>query len=146
MELTIGLVIEEDGSCGTYVLCLNKSLYGLKQGSYNWFMKLKNGLEARDLVQSNVDLCVFFGEELVALTYVDNVIIIGDTTKKIDELIQALHGSDENFYFTDNGSIEKYLGVEIKQLGKDCFKFSQPFLIKRVLALLDANKELLTRS
>ena len=47
-------------------------------------MKLKNVLEARDLVQSNVDPYVFFGEGLVGLIYVDDVIIIGDTTKKID--------------------------------------------------------------
>ena len=68
--------------------------------------------------------------------YVDDVIIIGDTTKKIDGLIQALHGGDENFDFTEKGSIDKYLGVEIKQLGKDSFKISKPCLIKRVLALL----------
>ena len=99
-------------------------------------MKLNNGPEARDLVQSNVGPCVFFGEGLVVLTYVDDVIIIGDTTKKIDELIQALHGGNENFDFTDKGSIDKYLGVEIKQLGKDSFKISKPCLIKRGLALL----------
>jgi len=136
MDIPVGLVNECDGSRGTHVLHLNKSLYGPKQGSYNWFMKLKNGLEARDLVQSSVDPCVFFGEGLVVLTYVDDVIIIGDTTKKIDELIQALHGGNENFDFTDEGSIDKYLGVEITQLGKDSFQFSQPFLIRRVLALL----------
>ena len=90
-------------------------------------MKLNNGPEARDLVQSNVGPCVFFGEGLVLLTYVDDVIIIGDTTKKINELNQALHGGGKNFDFTDKGSIDKYLRVEIKQLGKDSFKFSQPF-------------------
>ena len=77
-------------------------------------MKTNNSLEARDLVQSNVDPCVFFGKALVVLTCVDDVIIIGDTTRKIDKLIQALHGGDNNFDFTDKGSIEKYLGVEIK--------------------------------
>ena len=114
MELPVGLVNEADGLRGTHIFRLNKSLYGLKQGSYNWFMKLKNSLEARDLFQSSVDPCVFFGEGLVVLTYVDDVIIIGDTTKKIDELIQALHGGNENFDFTDEGSIDKYLGVEVK--------------------------------
>jgi hypothetical protein len=81
-------------------------------------MKLKNTLEARDLVQSNVDLCVFFGDRLVDLTYVDDRIFIRDTSKKIDELIQALRGGGENFDFTVKGSIDKYLGVEIKQLGE----------------------------
>ena len=99
-------------------------------------MKLKNNLEARNLVQSNVDPCVFFGEGSVVLTHVGDEIIIGDTTKKIDKLIQALHGGNNKFDSTDKGSIDKYLGVEIKQLGKDSFELSQPFLIKRGLAPL----------
>ena len=77
-------------------------------------MKLKNNLEARNLVQSNVDPCVFFGEGSVVLTHVGDEIIIGDTTKKIDKLIQALHGGNNKFDSTDKGSIDKYQGVEMK--------------------------------
>ncbi len=40
---------------GNYVLFLNKSLYGLKQAAVNWFGCLKDGLEACDFFQSNVD-------------------------------------------------------------------------------------------
>ena len=89
------------------ILRSKENIYSLKQGSYSWFMKLKNSLKARDFFQSNVDPCVFFGEGLVVLTYVDDVIIIGDTTKKIDKLSQVLRGGSENFDFTDKESIDK---------------------------------------
>jgi hypothetical protein len=45
MELPIGFVFENDERRGKYVLRLNKSLYGLKKASYNWFKKLKGGLK-----------------------------------------------------------------------------------------------------
>jgi hypothetical protein len=92
-----------------YVLQLNKSLYGLKQAGYNWFVKLSNGLEDRCFVPSSIDPCVFFGQGCIVLTYVDDCIIVGDSTHRIDALIQSLHGGDEHFVLQDEGSIDKYL-------------------------------------
>ena len=136
MELPLGFSPQDDGRRGKYVLKLNKSLYGLKQASFNWFAKLKGGLEDRGFVQSNVDACVFYGEGCIILTYVDDCIIIGDSIARIDELILSLHGGNENFVFTDEGSIDKYLGVEIKQIDDKSFEMTQPFLIERITSLL----------
>jgi hypothetical protein len=83
-----------------------------------------------------VDPCVFYGEGYIVLTYVDDCIIVGDNTKSINDLNISLHGGDEKFVFTDKGSIDKYLGVDIKQIDSKSFKLSQPFLIKRITKLL----------
>ena len=68
MQLPIG--VEVKGEYG-YVLNLNKSLYGLKQASLNWFEHLRKGLEARDYVQSRVDPCVFLCADYIVLCYID---------------------------------------------------------------------------
>ena len=115
MELPIGFEAPEGEHRKSYVLRLNKSLYGLKQAGYNWFAKLSNGLQDRGFVQSNIDPCVFFNHNCIVLTYVDDCIIIGDTHDRINLLIQSLHEGEENFVLQDEGSIDKYLGVEIKQ-------------------------------
>ena len=109
------------------MLKLNKSLYGLKQGSYNWFEKLKKGLVDRQFSQSQVDPCVFMGSGCIVMTYVDDCILIADAEYKIDNLIKSMHGGKEKFVFTDEGSIDKYLGVDIHQLDNDIFEMTQPF-------------------
>jgi hypothetical protein len=115
MELPIGFDAPEGEHCKSYVLRLNKSLYGLKQAGYNWFAKLSNGLQDRGFVQSSIDPCVFFNHNCIILTYVDNCIITGDTHDRINLLIQSLHMGEENFVLQDKGMIDKYLGVDIKQ-------------------------------
>jgi hypothetical protein len=55
---------------------------------------------------------------------------------RIDELITSLHGGDENFVLQDEGSIDKYLRVNIRQIDKDSFKLSQPFLIEQITSFL----------
>ena len=45
MEIHLGMGV--DGNRGEWVLKLNKSLYGIKQASANWFDILKTGLESR---------------------------------------------------------------------------------------------------
>jgi hypothetical protein len=50
---------------------------------------------------------------------------------QIDALIQLLHGGDE-LVLQDEGLIDKYLGVNIKQIDANTFELAQPFLIKRI--------------
>jgi hypothetical protein len=108
----------------------------LKQAGYNWFAKLSNGLQDRGFVPSNIDPCVFFGTKYIILTYVDNCIIVADSMERIDELLKSLHSRDENFKLQDEGSIDKYLGANIKNNGKDTIKIMQPFLIERIMSFL----------
>ena len=115
---------------------MNNSLYGLKPAGYNWFAKLSNGLQDRGFVPSSVDPCVFFGSDCIVLTYVDDCIIVAKSMFRIDELIKSLHRGHENFVLQDEGSIDKYLGVNIKQLDDSLFELSQPFLIERITSFL----------
>jgi len=57
-------------------------------------------------------------------------------TWEINEFVRSMQQGSENFMLTDEGSIDKFLGIEIKRHGKKEFEISQPFLIDRILALL----------
>jgi hypothetical protein len=54
----------------------------------------------------------------------------------IEELIQLLHGGDENFVLHDKELIDKYLGVSIRQIDKVTFELTQPFLIEHITSYL----------
>ena len=133
----MGIVID---SCASdshgYVLKLKKSLYGLKQASLNWFEKLKQGLTDRGFCPLEIDPCLYLKQNMILLTYVDNCIIFSPSMQSIDCLVQSMHDSPENFKLTDEGEVNKFLGVEITKIGKNSFELAQPFLIDRLLQFL----------
>lgn len=74
------------------------------------------------------------------LTYVDDCILTSMQT--IDELITSLEkGKDkEKFILTDEGDIDKFLGIEIQHFENGSFEISQPHLINRILQVLQLDK------
>ena len=90
----MGFECKDNSNRKNYILRLNISLYGLKLSSYNWFTKLKTGLENRVFVKSSVNHSVFYNEGYIVLTYVDDCIIIGDTSKRIYGLINHFAGGE----------------------------------------------------
>ena len=68
------------------------------------------------------------------MVYVDDCILISKKEAVISEFVQSLHNGPENFVFTEEGSLESYLGVCISKLpGGKSFEMSQPFLIDRII-------------
>ena len=55
----------------------------------------------------------------------------------LDQFIHSLANGIKKFEFTDEGAIDKYLGVEIEQLKAKEFILRQPYLIRRILAALN---------
>ncbi len=104
-----------------YLLTLNKSLYGLKQAGYTCFEKLCKGLITCDFIQSQVDKCIFFQKDCIILMYVNNCIILEKSMTIVDAVISSLKGGNENFDLVDQGSINKYLGLLIKDIDSTTF-------------------------
>ena len=142
MEIPAGMVLSgPSGSFyrGKYVLKLNKSLYGLKQASANWFEMLSTGLKDRGFKSSNVDPCVFVSDKAFILVYVDDCIVISRKAGYINEFVHSLKNGSEKFEFTEEGSLENYLGVKFVNYNKgDEFEMKQPFLIDRIIESLDS--------
>ena len=134
MELPYGF---RYGKKGQYVLRLKKNLYGLADASLNWFKKLTEGLEAEGFVKSDVDQCVFIRKDCVILVYVDDMIAISRENKILDDLVNNL--KKKNYILTDEGSLTKYLGVDVKYKNDGGFEITQPFLIQRIIDVLGIN-------
>ena len=136
MELPPGMDLGPGVPRRAYVLELKKSLYGLKQASANWYDCLKKGLEQRGFKESLSDPCVFMKKDMFILVYVDDCILISNSKSMLHRFVSSLKNGIECFEFTDEGPMDKYLGVEIERLNGKEFILRQPFLIKRILAAL----------
>jgi len=127
MYFLIGFQVDgqtEANSGKHYILKLNKSLYGLKQASFNWYEILKKGLEDQGFTPSQIDSCIYLKKGMIVLTYVDNCIIFGNSMKEIDSFVDSMKNGKENFIITDEGDIYKFLGIDIKHLGQNKFEIS----------------------
>ena len=72
--------------------------------------------------------------DILVLVYVDDCIILSRHQTSIELFIDSLKHGPEEFDFTDKGSMDKYLGVEIERLpGDEGFSMTQPYLIERIL-------------
>ena len=60
--------------------------------------------------------------------------------KEVDDFVKTLKNGPENFVLTDEGDIDKILGIEIIQLNDLQFKLSQMFLYNRIASFLRINK------
>ena len=65
------------------------------------------------------------------LTCVDDCIILCKDMMVVDAVISSLKGGNKNFDLVDQGSIDKYLGLLIRDVDSTTFEMSQPLLIRR---------------
>ena len=99
------------GAQGSLVCKLNKSLYGFKQASRQWFAKLSNAILQLGFVQSKADYSLFTftkGSVFVALlVYVDDILLTGNDESYITHLKGML---DTRFKLKDLGPVQYFLG------------------------------------
>ena len=94
-------------------------------------------MKDRGFKPSKIDQCLYMRDGgMVILDYVDDCIIVGKDMGEIDEFVRSMQQGSENFVLSNEGSIDKFLEIDIKRLGKQEFEISQPFLIDCILLLL----------
>ena len=59
--------------------------------------------------------------------------------KDIDGFVKSMKIRSKNFVLTNEGDINKFLGIETTQLDDKRFKISQPFLIDRITYFININ-------
>ncbi|GMI66032.1 hypothetical protein HRI_000272500 [Hibiscus trionum] len=121
---------EEGSSTGKVLVCkLRKALYGLRQAPRNWFAKLKEFLCTLGFVESKADPSLFLllnGHDVTYLiVYVDDILITGNATSTIDNVISELHNK---FSLKDLGLLQFFLGLEVTRSSNGLFLSQKKFL------------------
>ena len=96
---------------------LNKRLYGLKQAPRQWYKKFDSFMMSHGYNKTSSDHCVFirkFSDDnfIIFLLYVDDMLIIGYDSSKIDRLKREL---SKFFSMKDLGSAKSILGMKISR-------------------------------
>ena len=126
---------ERKGPNGEKLVCkLKKSLYGLKQSGRNWNNMLHNYFTQEGFVQSLADPCVYVkGTEtgrVIAIVWVDDIIISGSTTALVKGLKESLM---KKFKMKDLGVLSWFLGIHFK-CESDCIEMNQNQYVERILS------------
>ena len=86
MRIPVGLSVSEEGSLildptntitsrKNYSLKLNKSLYGLRQSSKNWYTELSKVLSSIGLTGHDLDKALYSNEECIMVSVVDDILL-----------------------------------------------------------------------
>ena len=73
------------------------------------------------------------------MVYVDDLIILSPRDIIITNFVKSLQGTTEEFELTDEGPLEKYLGVNIKKHKDGLLELTQPYLIERIIKGVASN-------
>ncbi|MBP1527254.1 MAG: hypothetical protein H9Q66_04970, partial [Spiroplasma ixodetis] len=97
-----------------YVCELSKALYGLKVSPKLWYEKLRITIEKCQFSTYEYQPCIFMwrkeGKFVIMLIYVDDILIVGNSSSKINQTKDILN---KEFEISNLGSPEKFLGIEI---------------------------------
>lgn len=113
-----------------HVCRLRKSIYGLKQAPRAWYQTLSKFLCDYGFANSKSDSSLFVfrkqGMVLYTLVYVDDIIITGNSTAKVNECISKLASS---FSIKDLGSLHYFLGVEVIPTSTGLFLSQHKYIV-----------------
>jgi hypothetical protein len=122
---------------------LKKSLYGLKQSPRQWYKKFDSFMVEHGYDITTCDHCVFVkkfsdGEFIILLLYMDDMLIVGHDTSKIDRLKEEL---SKSFAMKDLGPTIQLLSMKISRDRKNRrLWLSQESYIEKVLDRFNMSK------
>ena len=118
---------------------LNKSIYGLKQASRQWYLKFDEIVTSLGFIENQIDQCIYLkisGSKFIFLVlYVDDVLLASSDLNLLHETKQHL---SKTFDMKDLGKASFVLGIEIhRDRSRGTLGLSQNAYIDRVLKRFD---------
>ena len=98
------------------MLHLHKSLYGLRQAPRTFFEKLKEGLQERRWIQSEIDPCLFLKLGMICVVYVDDTIFGSLKITDLDAEISSL-GISTHLHCAMKEKSVRFWGFRFRKLG-----------------------------
>ena len=105
-----------------HVCLLKKAIYGLKQASRQWNIKIHDSLIQQGFVRTYSDAGVYVyrrqgGDSdpdhvTIIVLYVDDLLLMGNRRDRIDKVKKAL---GKQYKMTDLGPVERFLGLRIRR-------------------------------
>ena len=130
MRLSEGFKLSGNRNSKTHMLKLLKNIYGLKQVGRVWNQHFHSGLSKLGYQQSDIDPCSYYKGKLLLAVYIDDCIM---ASEEKEELYQVIKELADTFEITDEGELDKYLGVKIERREDGSVKMYQPYLITQIL-------------
>jgi Reverse transcriptase (RNA-dependent DNA polymerase) len=72
---------------------------------------------------SSIDPSLYFCHGVAIAVYVDDVVMIGQTEKELNNIVKAI---SKEFKVTDEGELTRFLGINVKRSGNKLSCPSQP--------------------
>ncbi|KAI5312501.1 hypothetical protein L3X38_041674 [Prunus dulcis] len=121
---------EEDLVCR-----LQKSIYGLKQASRQWYLKFDEVVKCQGFIENPLDECIyqkFQGRHYIfMLLYVDDILLASSNLSLLHDTKRML---SNRFQMTDLGEANYVLGIEIsRDRERGLLSLSQKGYIERIL-------------
>ncbi|XP_066334217.1 uncharacterized mitochondrial protein AtMg00810-like [Miscanthus floridulus] len=95
---------------------LSKSLYGLKQASRAWYMRLATFLGSMGFKPTCSDSSLFVlhqgNESIYLLLYVDDIVLMGSSTDILRRVIRTINAE---FKLKDMGPVHFFLGIQVQR-------------------------------
>ena len=96
---------------------LRKSLYGLRQGPRQWYLKFDKWMLDHGFIRCNSDHCVYIkklgdGRSIILMLYVDDMLIASANMQDIRELKEEL---SKSFSMKDLDAAKRILGMKISR-------------------------------
>lgn len=108
---------------------MDRALYGLKLGGQAWHRRLDNELRKSEAKPTARDACIYlFGsgnERITLVIYVDDILMLGGSLEKIDELSSKL---TRKFKIKELGELKRFLDIEIDISSKALFIYQKIYV------------------
>ncbi|KJZ69312.1 hypothetical protein HIM_11290 [Hirsutella minnesotensis 3608] len=101
----------EPGESSTMIAKLDKALYGLRESPLLWYNEISQTLQEAGINRTDEEPCVFTNGKILALVYVDDILILSPRQEKkaVNDLVQHLQSK----YDLREEKFKWYLGIRV---------------------------------